>query len=149
MEQFTNLFPVHKTIKFKLYPIGKTFKLMDNLLCKDKERAMAYQVVKCLINDYCQNEVIAPNLKKLTKDKTWIKKLREFNDATNWEERNPIQNSLIEIVNENLPKKFNSKALLSALPIYIEKLTDDDLRRILQEIQAHPDFSVAHLSAHP
>lgn len=135
MEQFTNLFPVHKTIKFKLYPIGRTFELMDNLLIADRERAMAYQVVKCLINDYCQNEVIAPSLSKLANDKSWLNKLREFHDASDWKERNLIQNDLTEMVNKKLPKTFNSKALLGALPQYMEKLSNEDLQRVLHEIQ--------------
>jgi len=140
MEQFINQFPVHKTIKFKLFPIGKTYELMKDLLYKDKERAMAYQVVKCLINDYCQNEVIAPNLKKLANDKSWLNKLRDFHDASNMEERNQIQNDLAGIVNKKLPKTFKSKALLGALPQYMEKLSNEDLQRILHEIR---DYGIA------
>jgi len=134
MEQFTNLFPVHKTIKFKVYPIGETFKQMEDLLKDDKERAMAYQVVKCLINAYCQNEVIAPNLKKLSSEQSWTRKLEEFHNARDWDSRSRIQSDLIQIVNKKLPKSFNSKALLERLPCYIEKLSDEDLRRTLHNI---------------
>lgn len=134
MKEFTNLFPVHKTIKFKAFPIGKTFNEMVDFLKCDKERAMAYQVVKCLINDYCQNKLIAPNLKKLSENKSWLRMLNQFHEANDWTIRRDIQSNLIEIINKKLPKSFNSKALLGSLPDYIKELTDNDLRRVLHNI---------------
>ena len=134
MKQFTNLFPAHKTIKFKLFPLGRTSEEIESLLRCDKERAMAYQVVKCLINDYCQNEIIAPQLQKVSCDNTWIVKLREFQEAANWEAQKIIQQDLIGIINKKLPKKFNSKALIEAIPDYLQGKSKEDLQRMLSGI---------------
>ena len=46
MEQLTNLFQVHKTVKFELRPIGRTAELINSdgfLASDDKDKAMAYQ----------------------------------------------------------------------------------------------------------
>lgn len=54
LERFTNLYPVSKTLRFELIPIGKTaenFK-KSKILEQDKHRDDSYQKVKKLIDDY-------------------------------------------------------------------------------------------------
>ena len=91
MNQFTNLFQVHKTVKFDLRPIGKTAELINSngfLVSDDKEKAMAYQVVKCLIDDYYQKEVIAPILDKIKDNEEWNGLLEKYDKAKDGLERN-------------------------------------------------------------
>ena len=101
MEQLTNLFQVHKTVKFELRPEGKTKDLINSdgfLVFDDKERAMAYQVVKCLIDDYYQKEVIAPLLEKIKDNKEWKRLLVAYDDATDSDTRRTISQNLAIII---------------------------------------------------
>lgn len=53
-EDFINAYPVSKTIRFRLIPIGKTQEhiIQNNILNEDKERAKNYQETKKLIDGY-------------------------------------------------------------------------------------------------
>ena len=54
MEQFTNLYPVSKTLRFELQPIGKTKENIEKngILTRDEKRAKDYQIVKGFIDEY-------------------------------------------------------------------------------------------------
>ncbi|MBR6180622.1 MAG: type V CRISPR-associated protein Cas12a/Cpf1 [Prevotella sp.] len=54
MKQFINLYPVSKTLRFELKPIGKTLENIEkgNLLKEDAQRAEDYKKVKCFIDEY-------------------------------------------------------------------------------------------------
>lgn len=54
IDAFTNKYPLSKTIRFKLIPIGETYKFfqLNKMLEEDEERAEHYTVVKNLIDDY-------------------------------------------------------------------------------------------------
>ncbi|MDN4752950.1 hypothetical protein QYZ87_00155 [Porphyromonadaceae bacterium W3.11] len=51
---FTNLYPVSKTLRFELKPIGKTLDNIKNvdIIKKDNHRADSYQKVKKIIDEY-------------------------------------------------------------------------------------------------
>lgn len=53
-EKFTNLYPLSKTIRFELKPIGKTLENIqkNGLLKEDENRAKSYQKVKKIIDRY-------------------------------------------------------------------------------------------------
>lgn len=138
MEQLTNLFQVHKTVKFELRPIGRTAELISSdgfLASDDKEMAMAYQVVRCLIEDYYQNKVIAPLLAKIKDNKTWNRLLVEYGNATDSNKRKTISKDLADIINKSKPNKPTPKSLFSPLQDYLETLNNGDLRRILKDLQ--------------
>lgn len=54
IEQFTNRYPLDKTLRFSLIPIGETEKHFNekNLLGKDDQRAEDYKKVKGDIDEY-------------------------------------------------------------------------------------------------
>lgn len=54
MERLTNLYPVSKTLRFELQPIGKTRENIEKggILQQDEERAENYKLVKSFIDEY-------------------------------------------------------------------------------------------------
>lgn len=54
MEQLTNLYPVSKTLRFELQPIGKTRENIEKggILQQDEERAENYKLVKGFVDNY-------------------------------------------------------------------------------------------------
>lgn len=53
-KDFTNLYPLSKTIRFELKPVGKTLEniLTKGLIAKDEKRANSYQTTKKIIDEY-------------------------------------------------------------------------------------------------
>ena len=138
MEQLTNLFQAHKTVKFELRPIGKTEDLIDSdgfLMSDDKEKAMAYQVVKCLIEYYYQNEVIAPLLEKIKDDKEWNSLLVAYGNAADSNERKAISKKLAGVIDKSKPTKPTAKALYTPLQDYLETLKHGDVQLTLKDLQ--------------
>lgn len=138
MEKFTNIFQVHKTVKFELRPIGKTEDLINKngfLLSDDKERAMAYQVVKCLIDDYYQKEVIAPLLEKVKDNEDWNHNLVAYGDASDSNTRRAISQKLAAIIIKAKPNEPSANSLYTQLHDYLQKQNTEDLRRILKDLQ--------------
>ncbi len=64
MKQLTNLYPVSKTLRFELQPIGKTKENIEKngILSRDEKRAGDYKIVKGFIDEYH---------KKFIKDRLW------------------------------------------------------------------------------
>lgn len=68
MKQFTNLYPVSKTLRFELQPIGKTKENIEKkgILLRDEKRAEDYKTVKGIIDEYH---------KQFIKERLWSFKL--------------------------------------------------------------------------
>ena len=51
---FTNLYPLSKTLRFRLIPVGETLKhfIGSGILEEDQHRAESYVKVKAIIDDY-------------------------------------------------------------------------------------------------
>lgn len=51
---FTNLYPLSKTLRFRLIPVGKTLRhfIDSGILEEDQHRAESYVKVKAIIDDY-------------------------------------------------------------------------------------------------
>lgn len=138
MEHLTNLFQVHKTVKFELRPIGKTKDLINKkgfLKSDDKERAMAYQVVKCLIDDYYQKEVIAPLLEKVKDNEDWNHNLVAYGNASDSNTRRAISQKLTAIIIKAKPNEPSANLLYTQLHNYLQKQNTGDLCRILKDLQ--------------
>jgi CRISPR-associated protein Cpf1 len=54
MKNFTNLYPIQKSLRFELKPMGKTLENIEKngILCKDEHRANSYKIVKKIIDEY-------------------------------------------------------------------------------------------------
>lgn len=52
MNQFTNLYPVSKTLRFELIPQGETRAHLNDLIAEDEQRAEDYKEVKKYIDRY-------------------------------------------------------------------------------------------------
>lgn len=138
MEQLTNLFQVHKTVKFELRPIGRTADLIssnDSIASGDKDKAMAYLVVKCLIEDYYQKEVIAPLLEKIKDNKEWNRLLVAYENTVDSTTRTTVSKKMAEIIDKSKPNKPSAKSLYTPLHDYLQTLNNKDLHRILKDLQ--------------
>ena len=49
MKQFTNLYPVSKTLRFELIPQGETRAHLNDLIAEDEQRAEDYKEVKSIL----------------------------------------------------------------------------------------------------
>ncbi len=74
MKQFTNLYPVSKTLRFELQPVGKTKENIEKngILLRDEQRAEDYKRVKLLIDEYH---------KQFIKQRLWNFKLPMINNG--------------------------------------------------------------------
>ena len=75
-KRFTNLYPVSKTLKFELKPIGKTLENIEknDILERDEERATAYKNVKKIIDEFHKRYIE----QKLSDFKLEQKQLEEY-----------------------------------------------------------------------
>lgn len=74
LKQFTRLYPVNKTLRFELKPVGKTKENIENkgILERDSQRTVDYKVVKGFIDEYH---------KQFIKDRLWSFKLPLFSEG--------------------------------------------------------------------
>lgn len=80
LSEFTNLYPVSKTLRFELKPIGRTLEWIEKngLLEQDEHRAASYKVVKRLIDHY-HKHFIEEGLRKMqgVKRDVFVEDLKE------------------------------------------------------------------------
>lgn len=84
LNQFIGLYPLSKTLRFELKPIGKTKENIEKngILERDTQRAVGYKVVKKVIDEY---------------HKAFIERiLNDFENKLGEDERNDWKNSLQE-----------------------------------------------------
>ncbi len=74
MKEFTNLYPVSKTLRFELLPMGKTKEYIERngILQRDEKRAEDYKIVKGFIDEYH---------KQFIKDRLWSFSLPLHNEG--------------------------------------------------------------------
>ncbi len=106
MKQFTNLYPVSKTLRFELQPIGKTRDNIEKgkLLEQDEQRAKNYLIVKKFIDDYH---------KQFIKERLWgfelpitsegkLDSLEEYQELYSLSKRDVSQEAAFTEVKDNL-----------------------------------------------
>lgn len=78
-EKFIRMYPVSKTLRFELKPVGKTLENIkkNNIIKKDEDRVQAYKVVKSYIDSY-HKEFIDRVLSKYSFDEGKIEKYYEL-----------------------------------------------------------------------
>ena len=106
MKEFANLFPVSKTLRFELQPIGKTKENIEKngILQRDEKRAEDYKIVKGFIDEYH---------KQFIKDRVWsfklplhseghLDSLEEYQELYELSKRNDAQEAEFTEVKDNL-----------------------------------------------
>ena len=106
MKQFTNLYPVSKTLRFELQPIGKTRENIEKngILQRDEKRAEDYKIVKSFIDEYH---------KQFIKDRLWsfklplhsegnLDSLEEYQALYELSKRNDVQEAEFTEIKDNL-----------------------------------------------
>ena len=106
MKEFTNLYPVSKTLRFELKPIGKTLENIEKngILQRDEKRAEDYKIVKGFIDEYH---------KQFIKDRLWrfklplqseghLDSLEEYQALYEMSKRNDAQEAEFTEIKDNL-----------------------------------------------
>lgn len=140
MEQFTNLYPVSKTLRFELQPIGKTKEHIEKngILQRDEKRADDYKTVKGFIDEYH---------KQFIKERLWsfnlplrseghLNSLEEYQALYELSKRDEAQEAAFTVVKDNLrsiiAKRLTEKG--SAYErIFKKELIREDLIAFLQD----------------
>ena len=140
MKRLTNLYPVSKTLRFELQPIGRTKENIENggILQRDEKRAEDYEVVKTFIDDYH---------KQFIKERLWnfqlpianegrLNSLEEYQELYEHSKRNETQEKAFTEVKNNLrsiiAKRLTEKG--SAYErIFKKELIREDLIEFLED----------------
>ncbi|MBP5423616.1 MAG: type V CRISPR-associated protein Cas12a/Cpf1 [Paludibacteraceae bacterium] len=106
LKQFTGLYPVSKTLRFELQPIGKTKENIEKngILSRDEKRAEDYKIVKTFIDEYH---------KQFIKERLWgftlpliseghLDSLEEYQSLYEMSKRNDSQEAEFSEVKDNL-----------------------------------------------
>lgn len=159
---FTNLYPVSKTLRFELKPIGKTKENIEKngILERDNERAIAYKAVKKVIDEYHKSFIEL----KLKNFELTQNQLEEFymlyhlptSDPKRKTDLPKIQESLRKQISERFTKSEQYKRLFGkeliredltefvSTPYYEktirsvpgnEQLTDEEVKQIQENTQ--------------
>ena len=134
LNQFTGLYPLSKTLRFELKPIGKTLENIkeSGLLDQDEHRADSYVEVKDIIDNYHKaliERILASLSFKNEEEETPNRMLEEYlfcylsksKDEANKEKFKKVQASLRKIVADSFKNDLLFKRLFS------EKLIKEDL----------------------
>ena len=103
MKQFTNLYPVSKTLRFELIPQGETRAHLNDLIAEDEQRAEDYKEVKKYIDRYhkwfiddCLSKV--PNSPLGEEMIRLLNKYIEANDEKDGEGPDKVQDDLRKLI---------------------------------------------------
>ncbi len=123
MEQFTNLYPLSKTLKFELRPIGSTKKNIEKngILERDNQRAIGYKAIKKVIDEYHKAfiEQMLDKFELNLSDNGQLDSLEEFflfyhlpsNDPTRKEKIAKVQDALRKTISDCFTKSEQYKRL--------------------------------------
>lgn len=106
MKQFTNLYPVSKTLRFELKPIGKTKENIEKngILQRDEQRAEDYEIVKQFIDEYHKQFIKERlwNFKLPMLDEGHHDSLEEYQELYELSKRSEAQEAAFTEVKDNL-----------------------------------------------
>ena len=110
LERFTKIYPLSKTLRFELKPIGKTKEHIENngLLEQDKHRAESYVQVKKIIDDYHKAfiESVLDNLKLQYANEGKKNSLEEYFTYYMCKSKDDVQKKLFEDIQGKLRKQI-------------------------------------------
>ena len=140
LKQFTNLYPVSKTLRFELQPIGKTKENIEKngILARDEQRAKDYMLVKGFIDEYH---------KQYIKDRLWsfkipmndeghLDSLEEYQMFYEMSKRDDTQEASFTEVKDNLRGIIVNRLTENGSPyerIFKKELIREDLIDFLED----------------
>lgn len=109
-KNFTRLYPISKTLRFELIPIGRTLENIERngIIAQDEQRANEYVKVKDIIDRYHKQfiKMCLNNFKlKLNSDET-NDSLEEYRELISKANRSEKEEKRFEAVKENLRKQI-------------------------------------------
>lgn len=133
-EELVNFYPVSKTLRFELKPIGKTFENMKKncVLEGDEKRARDYKKAKEIMDEY-HKKFINDCLEDYKID---VKKLEEYNNILISEDKDKIKKVESELrkeiserfaKNSNYKKIFGKEMIEKLLPEFVNKKEDKEV----------------------
>ena len=114
LKQFTGLYPLSKTLRFDLKPIGKTQENIETngILERDNQRAIGYKSVKKVIDEYHKafiERTLNDYERKMDNQQrlTWEESLNEFNRLYHLPTSTPKRKDGIAKVQDTLRKQIS------------------------------------------
>ena len=111
--EFTNLYPISKTLRFSLIPVGKTMEhiIASGLLEQDEHRANSYEKVKKIIDRYHKwyIENTLKNFRLKYTDKGHHDSLEEYYTFYMAGSKEETQQKLFDNIRENLRKQISER----------------------------------------
>lgn len=136
MKKFINLYPVQKTLRFELRPIGETLKHIEEkgILTADEHRAYAYGKVKKFIDEYHKAN-ISKSLSGLVLDAEALNDVLLFLGKTDEALKNKASKALEKLRKQiadsfDIKSIFSDKLIKADLPAFLE---DDDKNQLVAE----------------
>lgn len=109
-EKFTGQYPISKTLRFELKPIGKTLEHIEKkgLIAQDEQRAQEYEKVKDIIDRYHKQfiHMCLYNLKLKLESDDKNDSLEEYIKLISKTKRNESEDKLFDKIKENLRKQI-------------------------------------------
>ncbi len=109
-KEFTRVYPIQKTLRFKLNPVGRTLEFIKSsgLLEQDNKRAESYILVKKIIDDYHKQFISSVlNITKLdVESKGNNNSLEEFYTAYMCDSKEQSHKKIFENIQDNLRKQI-------------------------------------------
>ncbi len=136
MHQFTNLYPLSKTLKFELIPQGKTLAHIEakGILAKDEKRAESYKKVKEIIDRYhkafIDKAIDDLQLKGLT-DYISLYLIAKKTDDQNTEFQK-VQADLRKEIADQFTKNPDEQVKEMFKNLFAKELIKEDLKRIAE-----------------
>lgn len=127
---FTNLYPLSKTLRFRLIPIGKTLKhfIESGILEEDQHRAESYVKVKAIIDSYHRAYID----KSLSGFELPLESTGNFNSLEEYYMYHSIRNKTEEIQNLLSKIKTNLRKLIASQLTKNETYKRIDKKELIQ-----------------
>lgn len=110
LEKFTGQYPISKTLRFELKPIGRTLENIDKkgLIAQDEQRAQEYEKVKDIIDRYHKQfiHMCLFNFKLKLESDDKNDSLEEYIKLISKTKRNESEDKFFDKVKENLRKQI-------------------------------------------
>lgn len=139
LSEFTNLYPVSKTLRFELKPVGRTLDWIEKkeLLEQDEHRAASYKVVKRLIDHY-HKHFIEEGLRKMQgmKRDVFVEELKEYRSLMG--KTDAALKKKMEKVQDKLRKDV--KSLFDTNRLFGKELIKEDLMAYLYECERNGEL---------